>query len=146
MRHKVYFHLGLNTKVLPRFLKDGECSIAQDCYFDEYGSVYSRKFVKRMFSLSRDIVSMFPYQNSLFINASGDLYLQTKLIGTGYNENRFRHIEYNGILYAVNTIKQISYDGTNIYSIGIVAPNEQAQVEVYGNVQPCDQHKDPDAQ
>ncbi len=122
MKHKIHFHLGLNTKVVPRFLKDGECSIAQDCYFDEYGNIFSRKFKINHLVYDRKICSIFPYSDKLFVNADGALYLDNTYLGSGYGSTPFNHVEYNGVLYAANRLKKIRFNGSEVHNIGNSAP------------------------
>lgn len=118
----VDFSKGLNTQDNPLRLQDGECQIAQDCNFDQVGSVLSRKFNVTYLEFNSKPRTIFPYSNLLTHLENGNLYDLAKLMGSGYGKNRFSSLEYNNIWYATNIDNQIRYDGTNIHSIGNIAP------------------------
>ena len=132
MKHKIYYHLGLNTKVEPQFLKEGECSIAQDCYFDKYGNVSSRKFKTVKQAYPDTIRTIFPYSN-LFVSANGSLYNGPKLIGSGYGTVPFNCVEYNSVLHMVNNLKQLRWNGTDLFNLGLKKPDQAPTISDSGD-------------
>lgn len=132
-KHDVFFHLGLNTNTNKRFLKDGECSVAQDCYFDEIGNIFSRKFKKSYISFPyQKVKSIFPY-NNLVLNVDGHLYDGHKLILSSIGSNPLSCVEYNGFLYLANGTVAKMYNGTDDYLIGVVAPANKPAVADSGS-------------
>jgi hypothetical protein len=120
----VNFNKGLRQKGSPRFFKDGECSIVQDVYLDEDGNVYSRKFINLIREYSYQIKTIFPYKNNYIISLNnGDLYKNDILIDSSLGGNKFSCVEYNDILYLVNSKFKKRYDNTNLHNIGNVKPS-----------------------
>lgn len=124
----VNFHLGLRTEGSSRVFKDGECSIVQDCYLDEVGDIYSRRFKRLVESFNSPIKTIIPYSKlgKIFIHFSdGSLKsIDGELVTTGLSNSRFSFIEYNDIIFMVNgeDSKQLNENG-KLYNIGISAPN-----------------------
>lgn len=120
---KVNFSLGLNDADSPKVLKDGECSIAQDCDFDTKGSLFSRKFKKILHKFASPPITIFPYSNLVTHLKNGKIYDRATLINSNlYGSLPYSAVEYNGVAYLVNKLNQIRYNGQDIYNIGIPAP------------------------
>jgi hypothetical protein len=126
----VNFGLGLNTKDAPKNLKDGECSIAQDCNFDKEGSIRSRFWKETHLSFTSPPTVIFPYNNLFVSLLNGDTYDGSTLIESAltsdYVRGAFSCVEYNNILYFVSRSDQQDiqkrYDKTNLHNIGNTGP------------------------
>jgi len=116
----VNFHKGLRRKGSPRIFDDGECSIAQDCYFDEIGNIFSRKFLNTITEFDRAIKTIFPYSKwPVVATEDGYLYKYSgDLISTEIGYDKFSGVEYDDILYFGTK----RYDGTNLHDSGNVVP------------------------
>lgn len=123
----VNFHKGLRQKGSPRIFEDGECSIAQDCYFDEIGNIYSRKFINKIKEFDREIKTIFPYGDLVISLINGSLYKKDgTIIATELGLNKLSCMEYNNILYLGTN----RYDGTNFQTIGNVKPTATPAVTI----------------
>lgn len=122
----VNYGLGLNTKDNPKKLKDGECSIAQDCNFDEGGSIRSRFW--NLTYLEYDYVpkTIFPYNDLFVCLENGDIYDGETLLVSEYGPGPFSCAEYNDVLYFVTRsatqFLQKRYDKTNVQNMGNDGP------------------------
>lgn len=117
----VIFHKGLRKNGSSRFFEDGECSIAQDCYFDETGNIFSRKFMVTITEFSNEIKTIFPYNytDELIVLAGSVLCKQNgNTISTGFGSGKMSCVEYDNVLYIVNGTSKKRYDGINIQDIG----------------------------
>ena len=140
----VSFHKGLRENGSPRIFEDGECSIAQDCYFDELGNIYSRKFINVVSSFDDKIKTIFPYnyQNRLLISTkNGNLYdynesinNSEKLISNSIGSDKLSCVEYNNIAYLFNKFCAKAYNGVSIRNVGNPAPTIAPVVSVINKV------------
>jgi len=119
----VNFHKGLRSGHSPRAFEDGECSIAQDCYFDELGNIYSRKFVNKVTEFTSPVKTIYPYNyidklvvvlNDGAMKDEDGTAITTGLAGS----SRYSCIEYNDVLYFTNPTESKRYDGTNVQNMG----------------------------
>jgi hypothetical protein len=135
----VSFHKGLRRKDSPRIFQDGECSIAQDCYFDEKGNVFSRKFVQDvgLDSFDYQIKTIYPYifgDQLVIADRNGSLYDEEgSSIGTGMGDKRLSCVEYDNVLYCAPALKR--YDGTNLQDIGNTPPSAAPTVAIGGRAE-----------
>ena len=116
----VNFHKGLRQKGSPRFFDDGECSVAQDCYFDEVGNIFSRKFINTVREYDYAIKTIAPYNGDLIVALSdGSLYNgSAAIVSSGMGANKLSNVVYNDVLY----LGAKRYDGTNLHDTGNAAP------------------------
>lgn len=118
----VNFHLGLRQFGSPRYFEDGECSVVQDCYVDNIGNIFSRKFKNKITTFSHNIKTLFFYNyiNSLVVHlVNGDFRdLNNVSISQNFGGDRLSCVEYNNILHMVNGNIKKRYDGTNVQDIG----------------------------
>lgn len=127
----VNFSKGLRKNGSPRIYNDGECSIAQDCYFDEVGNIYSRKFINTKFNYNSKVLSIINYNNRLVnILNNGDMYVNENLVAKEMFGGRFSNVIYNDICYLTNRINAKRFDGQHLENIGIIAPTVRPTVSV----------------
>jgi hypothetical protein len=122
----VTFNKGLRAKGSPRYYEDGECSIVQDCYVDDIGNIFTRKFMNLHKNFDYEIKTIFFYNyiNRIVVHLiNGDFKdLNAVDISTTFGPFRLSCVEYDDILYMVNSIVNKRYDGTNVHNIGNTAP------------------------
>jgi hypothetical protein len=123
----VNFHMGLRTEGSPRIFEDGQCSIAEDCYFDEIGNIYSRKFINIVKEFNSKVITLLSYNylNELIIHlGDGSLRrIDGTILSSNLSSKKFTYVEYNDILYMVNGENLKQLESNILYNIGLEAPS-----------------------